>query len=103
MARAIWSIRLAVLAATGFMATGSAQAHPIPFSYLDLRVEDGAIEASLVVHMIDLAHDLEIDPPERLLDPAVAAQHAGSMAELVERRLELASGQGSFHTRLARA
>ena len=90
------SIYLAVLAATGLVLTGSAEAHPIPFSYLDLRVEEGEIEASLVAHIIDLAYDLEIVPPERLLDPAVAAQHAGAMAELVERRLQLASGQRSF-------
>ena len=96
MARAFWSVRLAVLVVTALAATWSAEAHPIPFSYLDLRVQDGQIEASLVAHIIDLAHDLEIDPPERLLDPAVAAEHADAMAELVERRLELASGQRSF-------
>ena len=96
MARAFWSIRLALLAATGLAVTWSAEAHPIPFSYLDLRLEAGQIEASLVAHIIDLAHDLEIDPPERLLDPTVAAQQADAMAELVEHRLELASGERSF-------
>ena len=96
MARAFWSIRLAVLVATGLVPTGSAEAHPIPFSYLDLRLGEGEIDASLVVHVIDLAHDLEIVPPERLLDPVVAAQYAKAMAELVERRLQLASGQRSF-------
>ena len=96
MTRAGLSIRLVVLAATAHLATGSAEAHPIPFSYLDLRVEEGVIEASLVVHIIDLAHDLEIVPPERLLDPWVAAQYAEAMAELVERRLHVASGEQSF-------
>lgn len=90
------SIYLAVLAATGLVVTGSVEAHPIPFSYLDLRVEEGEIEASLVVHVIDLAHDLDGVLPEQLLDPAVAAEHAGAMAKLVERRLQLASGQRSF-------
>lgn len=90
------SIYLAVLAATGLVVTGSVEAHPIPFSYLDLRVEKGEIEASLVAHIIDLAHDLEGVLPEQLLDPAVAAEHAGAMAELVERRLKLSSGQQSF-------
>jgi len=97
MARASWSIRLAVLVATGLAVTWSAaEAHPIPFSYLDLRLGEGEIEASLVVHIIDLAHDLEIDPPERLLDPAVSAEHADAMADLVERRLQIASGERSF-------
>ena len=96
MTRGFLSIRLAVLVASVFVVIGSAEAHPIPFSYLDLRVQEGEIEASLVAHIIDLAHDLEIVPPERLLDPVVAAQYAGAMAELVERRLELGSGQRSF-------
>ena len=90
------SIYLAVLAATGLLVTGSVEAHPIPFSYLDLRVEEGEIEASLVAHIIDLAHDLDGVLPEQLLDPAVVAEHAGAMADLVEQRLQLASGQQSF-------
>ncbi|MYI74920.1 MAG: hypothetical protein F4057_06250, partial [Acidobacteria bacterium] len=46
-------------AACAWLASGSyATAHPIPFSYLDLRIADDGIEASLVAHMIDLAHEL---------------------------------------------
>ena len=97
MTRTCLSICLAALAAT-LLTTGVAEAHPIPFSYLDLRVDvaEGEIEASLVAHIIDLAHDLEIVPPERLLDPGIAAQYAEAMAALVEGRLQLASGQRSF-------
>ena len=40
-------------------------AHPVPFSYLDLRLQSGAIEGTLVVHVLDVAHDLAIDPGER--------------------------------------
>ena len=40
-----------------------------------------AIEGTLVVHIFDVAHDLNIEPPERLLDPAVAAQHVGGARE----------------------
>ena len=96
MTRACLPIRLAAVAAPLLLATVSVEAHPIPFSYLDLRVEERAVEASLVAHIIDLAHDLEIVPPERLLDPVVAAQYAEAMAELVEHRLQVASGEQSF-------
>ena len=53
----------------------------MPFSYLDLRLQPDAIEGSLVVHIFDAAHDLNIEPVERLLDPAVAAQHVGGARE----------------------
>jgi hydrogenase/urease accessory protein HupE len=96
MTRACLPIRLAAVVATLLLATVSAEAHPIPFSYLDLRVEEGQVEASLVAHIIDLAHDLEIVPPERLLDPVVASQYAEAMIELVEHRLQVASGEQSL-------
>src|ERR687892_383933 len=49
-----------------------ADAHPAPFSYLDLRIGETAIDGSLVLHVIDVAHELKVDPPEQLLDPRVA-------------------------------
>ena len=47
--------------------------HPVPFSYIDLRLQAGAIEGTLVAHNFDVAHDLNIDPPERLLDAGLVA------------------------------
>ena len=46
-----------------------ASAHPIPFSYLDLRLRPDGIDGTLVAHIYDVAHDLRIEPMERLLDP----------------------------------
>ena len=70
-------MRLRLLAAACLVVlTGSVRvlAHPVPFSYLDLRLEPGAIDGTLVVHILDVAHDFKIDPAEQLLDPAFAAQ-----------------------------
>jgi hypothetical protein len=64
-----------------------AAAHPAPFTYLDLRLLPDAIEGTLVAHVFDLGHDLNIDPAERLLDPAVAAQQSASIARLFAGRL----------------
>ena len=44
-------------------------AHPAPFSYLDLRLDDAGVEGSLVLHDFDVAHDLGVDPPEALARP----------------------------------
>ena len=96
MSRASRWLGVACVVAAGLAVPRPAHAHPIPFSYLDLRLADGEIEASLVVHIIDLAHDLGVSPPERLLDPFVAEEHADAMADLVERRLSVASGEDTF-------
>jgi hydrogenase/urease accessory protein HupE len=68
------------------LAARSAIAHPVPFSYLDLRIERGAIDGILVVHMFDAAHDLNVNPPERLLEPAVAAQYTAALTALLAPR-----------------
>ena len=67
-----------------------AAAHPVPFSYLDIRLESGALELTLVAHVFDVAHELRIDPPERLLDRAVLDPQAGAIAALVRDRLQIA-------------
>ncbi len=61
--------------------------HPIPFSYLDLNIQSGRIEGTLVVHSLDLAHDLQIDPPERLLDPSFLASERDRIIALLAPRL----------------
>lgn len=69
-------------------------AHPIPFSYLDLRLKVGRIEGTLVAHIEDLAHDLNVDPPATLLDAKIAESKKDAIAELIRARLTLlADGQ----------
>jgi hydrogenase/urease accessory protein HupE len=64
-------------------------AHPTPYSYIDIRTTPDAIEVSVVAHVFDLAHDLNIDPPEKLLDPAFAAARAGALATLLSPRFRI--------------
>jgi hypothetical protein len=59
----------------------------VPFTYLDLRLQPNALEGTLVAHIFDLAHDLNIVPAERLLDPAVAAKQSAAIAALFAGRL----------------
>ena len=66
-----------------------ASAHPAPFSYLDLVFRDGRIDGTLVVHIIDAAHELGIAPPERLLQNDVAAGERQRLAAILAPRLEL--------------
>ncbi len=64
-----------------------AAAHPAPFSYLDLHLSDTGIEGSLILHDLDVAHDVGVNPPERLLDPTVANQYRDVLTRLMDSRL----------------
>jgi hydrogenase/urease accessory protein HupE len=74
-----------------FLFPTAALAHPVPFSYLDLRLQPDAIDGTLVAHIFDLAHDLQIEPAERLLDPIVASQQSAAIATLFAGRLTVAA------------
>jgi hydrogenase/urease accessory protein HupE len=67
----------------------AASAHPVPFSYLDLRVGPHQIDGTLVAHVYDIAHDLNVSPMERLLDPVVVSQVSDAFAAMMSRRLQL--------------
>ena len=82
---------LTLVVVGGLALAPPADAHPIPFSYLDLRLEPGRIEVTLVAHVIDVAHELKISPPERLLAPNVADGQLGAIANVLQPRFQLAS------------
>ena len=69
----------------------AAVAHPAPFSYVDVHLEPRAIELTIVAHAYDLAHDLGIEPLERMLDPEVLRARGRDMAALLQSRLMLSA------------
>src|SRR5687767_1415103 len=84
--RVITVLLLAVLAISA-----PVLAHPVPFSYVDVRLQPATVDVSVVVHVFDVAHDLGVAPPERLLDRSVLEQHATAIRALVRSRLQLAA------------
>jgi hydrogenase/urease accessory protein HupE len=74
------------------LACAPLSAHPVPFSYIDLRVQPSAAELSIVVHTFDVAHDLKIQPPERLLEGDALAGKADALTKLLHDRLSLSAG-----------
>jgi len=80
-----------VAAAVLWASCAPVQAHPVPFSYVDLRIQPNAIELTVVAHIFDIAHDLNIQPPEKLFDPAMLDSHADSIARLLRGRLYVAT------------
>ena len=79
----------AALMTTLLVRATPATAHPVPFSYLDVHVRSGAVEISLVAHVFDVAHDLHIDPPERLLDPVFLAEQRDAIVALLTPRFRI--------------
>ena len=89
-----WTIRAALMAAvvaTLLAVPRPAAAHPSPFSYLDVVFRNGGIEGTLVVHVIDAAHELGITPPERLLENEVAERTREQLGAILKPRLMLRS------------
>jgi HupE/UreJ protein len=82
----VLAILLAVLASPH-----SAAAHPAPFSYLDLVVRGEGIDGILVLHVVDVAHELGLADDE-LLQPGVAARERDRVVALVSPRFTLRSG-----------
>ncbi len=79
---------VAVVAAL-LLSARPAIAHPTPFSYLDVRVTEGTVEVDLVAHIIDIAHDLNIERPEELLEPARLGARADDVVRLLSGRFRL--------------
>lgn len=67
--------------------TRAVSAHPAPFSFLDVVIRDNSIEGTLVLHVVDLAHDLAIDPADRLLAPGEAARVRDRIVALIAPRI----------------
>ena len=62
-------------------------AHPAPFSYLDVHVTPQGLTGRLALHDLDIAHDLKIDPPALLADPAFVERQAAALAQLITPRV----------------
>ena len=79
---------LACIAAFVVCSGGAASAHPAPFSYLDIRVEPAAIDANVVVHLLDVAKELGVDEAA-LADESRLAALGGRIASLIQSRVRL--------------
>jgi hypothetical protein len=82
----------ALVLALSLVLAGRAEAHPSPFSYIDLDLRADGVYGTLVVHVLDVAHDMAVSPPERLLDPLFLAQRAAQIEALLGPRLRVQAG-----------
>ena len=75
---------------------GEAGAHPVPFSYLDIHVVSRSLDVTLIAHVFDVAHDLGISPPERLLDDVVLKAEGARISALVAGRVRMSADGGAL-------
>jgi len=64
-------------------------AHPAPFSYVDLQVTRNGIDASVVMHAFDVAHDLGLSSEDRVFDADFVQNNSARLTALVLSRLSL--------------
>ena len=84
-------MRAALLAIAVLLCPAIGWAHPVPFSYADLHLAGGAIDAAIVLHVYDVAHDLRVEPAERLLDLRTAEAQRAALEALLRARMQLAA------------
>jgi hydrogenase/urease accessory protein HupE len=81
-------LRLLALLAALVAMPWPAAAHPAPFSYLDLVIREAGIEGILVLHVVDVAHELGM-PEDELLRPGVARRQQDRVVAIVAPRFAL--------------
>ena len=75
----------------------SAVAHPAPFSYLDLNLRDGHVDATLVVHVFDFAYELNLEDPAQLLQQDRIELERSTLFALMGDRLTLHADNRVIH------
>src|SRR6188768_2601815 len=91
--RFVAALRSLLVLAAFLGARTPAAAHPAPFSYLDIVFRNGGIEGTLVIHVIDAAHELSITPADKLLDSSVLASQRDALTAALAPRIVLRAGR----------
>ena len=73
-----------------------AQAHPLPVSYVELRLSQVGIEASVEVPAVNLAHELPALSEKALLTPDVLQARQQEIVALLTSRLTLSASGGTL-------
>jgi hydrogenase/urease accessory protein HupE len=79
----IVAVSIAVLIA----GAGTVRAHPAPFSYLDVHVAPDGLSGRIVLHDLDVQHDLGLPQGQSLASESAVRPHADAIAALLRDRL----------------
>ena len=83
------ALSMLVLAVTVWLLPTPAGAHPMPFTYLDVRLDGTSAEIAVVAHLFDVAHDLGATDIGELMSADALAARAPAIAALMTGRLRV--------------
>lgn len=90
-----WLAAVAVVVTAVLASAGEADAHPAPFSFLDLAIGETSTEGVLVLHVVDVAYELGIEAADALLDPGELSRARERIIALVVPRLTIGTETAS--------
>ncbi|MEE2637441.1 MAG: HupE/UreJ family protein [Acidobacteriota bacterium] len=83
-------LRVIVLCGVVLLAgTTGAGAHPAPFSFVDVRVHADTVDLEVVLHAFDVAYELGVQPPNRVVEPGGLGSRGARLAALIQERLQI--------------
>lgn len=68
-----------------------ARAHDQPYSWLELKLAPDGLDGKVTAHIVDLAHESGLAPPDSLLDAGYLARHAPALESMLAAHLPLAA------------
>lgn len=84
------TIRRLVAILLGLLPTAAtAEAHPAPFSYVDVEVGADGLALAFVAHDLDLAQVLRLERPDTLLDPETARRYTPALQAALAARFRV--------------
>ena len=87
---------LRLLAILCVLAPASVSAHPAPYSFIDIELTPDGINASIVMHALDVAHDLQLASEDRVFDANFVATYGSRLTKLVQARLSIAADRTAW-------
>ena len=98
------SLRTALLLMVLAWLAARIYAHPVPFSYLDLRLgqSQGQLEGYLVAHVTYLSRELNVTPAESLLNPATLESKKEAILSLLRPHILLTADGKALDLKLER-
>ena len=91
--------RLTLLVLGALAMASPAAAHPAPYSYVDVVLGDRDVDVTVSAHVFDVAHELRLESPEPLLDPAVVAARGAELVALLGPRLQVTADDRALSCR----
>jgi hydrogenase/urease accessory protein HupE len=81
--------RAALLVAALSLCATPARAHQEPYSHLEIVADEHGLHGTLTAHMVDLAHEAGLTPPESLLSAGYVAAHRAALDSTLTTHLVL--------------